>query len=97
MLEVPVSTGFPNGGIQQGSKQVQSDRVKSMTEEVRVPVAPKTTLSFVHGSTLEMLTKETQTTKEPHLIIFPHITSHPCANQPLMPKMIMWKKKERQK
>lgn len=59
MFEVPVSTGFqwaPSGGIQQGSKQVQGDRVKSMTEQVRVPVAPKTTLSFVHGSTLEMLT-----------------------------------------
>lgn len=58
MFEVPVSTRFqwaPSGEIQQGSKQVQGDRVKSMTEQVRLPAA-ETTLSFVHGSTLEMLT-----------------------------------------
>lgn len=44
VFEVPVSTGFqwvPSGGIQQGSKQVQGDWVKSMTEQVRVPAAPR--------------------------------------------------------
>ena len=44
VFEVPVSTGFqwaPSGGIQQASKQVQGDQVKSMTEQVRVPAAPR--------------------------------------------------------
>lgn len=99
-FEVPISTEFQWAhivGVQQGSKQVQGEHVKSMTEQARVPAAPRnhtflhTRIYFGNGN---LRNTNYQGTISSYLFL---LTSHPCVNQPLMLKMMTRKDQERRK